>query len=243
MRIRERILILAALLVLTIVSWAILIQQSAVPSEQMGMNASLFITLWVLMMAAMMFPAAAPMVMAFAQVQASKRERGQLFVPTWIFVGAYMVVWTLFGALAWAVAAGVEAAAHQAMWLMENTARLSGGMFILAGLYQFSPLKHACLAKCRTPLNFILNAWRDGYGGAFRMGLEHGLYCLGCCWLLFAILFPLGLMNVAAMAAITLLIFAEKSLPMGIRISQLAAAALMIYGVWVMFVPAALPMM
>jgi predicted metal-binding membrane protein len=236
MRIRDRNLILAALLILAVVAWVVLIQQSARPDEPMGMNASLFITLWVVMMAAMMFPSAAPMVMAFAQVQASKRERGQLFVPTWIFVGAYLVVWTLFGALAWAAAAGVEAA-HPAMWLMDNAARLSGGVFILAGLYQFSPLKHACLAKCRTPLTFILSAWRDGYGGAFRMGVEHGLYCLGCCWHLFVILFPLGMMNIAVLSALTLIIFAEKTLPVGRRLGQLTGGALVAYGLLTFFMP------
>lgn len=237
MRLRERNLILTTLLVLAVASWVVILQQP----EQMGMSALLFIILWVVMMAAMMFPAAAPMVLAFAQVQASKLERGQLFVPTWIFVGAYLVVWTVFGVLAWAVATGVETLAHQAMGLMDNAARLSGGLFILAGLYQFSPLKHACLAKCRTPLDFILNAWRDGYGGAFRMGLEHGLYCLGCCWPLFAILFPLGMMNMAVLISLTLLIFVEKSLPIGQRVSQLVGVALVVYGALVLFMPNALP--
>jgi predicted metal-binding membrane protein len=129
------------------------------------------------------------------------------------------------------------------MWLMENAARLGGGALVLAGLYQLSVVKHACLTKCRTPLGFILGSWRDGYGGAFRMGLEHGAYCLGCCWLLFVILFPLGVMNVAAMAAITLLIFAEKFLPAGRRISQIAAVALIAYGTLVMFMPNVLPTM
>lgn len=182
------------------------------------------------------------MVLAFARVQASQRERGQLFVPTWVFVGAYMVVWTFFGVLAWAVATGVEAAAHQTQWLMDNAARLSGSLFILAGLYQFSPLKHACLTKCRMPLDFILHAWRDGYGGAFRMGLEHGLYCLGCCWHLFVILFPLGMMNIAVLSVLTLIIFAEKTSPVGWRLGQLTGGALAVYGLLAIFVPHSLPM-
>jgi predicted metal-binding membrane protein len=111
-----------------------------------------------------------------------------------------------------------------------------------AGLYQLSPLKRVCLSKCGTPLQFILGSWHDGYGGAFRMGLEHGAYCLGCCWLLFVILFPLGIMNIAVMALVTALIFAEKSLPIGRHISQLAGGALIIYGALVIFLPAALPM-
>ena len=99
-------------------------------------------------------------------------------------------------------------------------------MIVLAGLYQLSSLKRLCLSRCRNPLSFIMTSWRDGAGGAIQMGLAHGLYCLGCCWLLFVILFPIGVMNIVAMALITLLIFAEKSLPRGQRIGQGAALAL-----------------
>jgi predicted metal-binding membrane protein len=129
------------------------------------------------------------------------------------------------------------------MWVMENTGRFGGIVLIAAGLYQLSPLKHLCLAKCRSPLAFIRTSWRNGYGGAFRMGLDHGIYCLGCCWLLFVIFFPLGMMNVAAMAAITVLIFAEKSLSLGHRISQIGALALIVYGLVAVFVPEVLPTM
>ena len=136
----------------------------------------------------------------------------------------------------------LEHLAAQSMWLMDNTARLSGVVLLIAGLYQLSPLKDICLAKCRTPLQFLLTSWHDGYGGAFRMGLEHGAYCLGCCWLLFVILFPLGLMNLAVMALVTALIFAEKVLPIGRQISKLVGAGLIIYGALIIFLPVALPM-
>jgi predicted metal-binding membrane protein len=98
-----------------------------------------------------------------------------------------------------------------------------------------------CLAKCRSPVAFIMTSWRGGYRGAFRMGLEHGLYCLGCCWLLFVILFPLGMMNIAVLAVITVLIFAEKSLPLGHRIAALAAVGLVGYGLLAVFSPEVLP--
>ncbi|HEX6556202.1 MAG TPA: DUF2182 domain-containing protein [Ktedonobacteraceae bacterium] len=101
---------------------------------------------------------------------------------------------------------------------------------MLAGLYQLTPLKHACLAKCRTPADFIRHSWRDGSAGAFRMGLSHGIDCLGCNWLLFVLLFPLGLMNIAAMALLTALTFAEKVFPLGSRIAQCAALVLILYG-------------
>jgi predicted metal-binding membrane protein len=245
---RERNVILALLLVLAAASWALLIWQSVMMNNQimgltMGMGAVLFLSIWVVMMIAMMFPTAAPMILMFARVQRDKRQNGRAFVPTWVFVSAYLLIWTLFGVLAYVGAAWAERLGQQVPWLMVNAARIGGSLFVLTGLYQLSPLKHSCLAKCRTPLDFIFSSWRDGYWGSFRMGLEHGVYCLGCCWLLFVIFFPLGIMNVAAMAVVTLLIFAEKSLQGGQRIAQLAALALIAYGVLVVVVPSVLPMM
>jgi predicted metal-binding membrane protein len=188
---RERYLILGMLLVLAALAWGLLIWQAPMMNNQargltMGISAVLFIAIWALMMVAMMFPAAAPMILMFSAVYAGKRRQEQPYVPTWIFVSAYLLVWTLSGVLAY------------------------------------------FLAK--------------GYAGAFRMGIEHGIFCLGCCWLLFVILFPLGMMNIAVLAAVTVLIFAEKALPIGRHISQLAGVGLIVYGVLVMFLPAALPM-
>lgn len=245
---RERNVILALLLVLAAASWALLIWQSVIMNTQvmeltMGMRAVLLLSIWVVMMVAMMFPTAAPMILMFARVQRDKQQNGRAFVPTWVFVSAYLLLWTLFGVLAYVGAAWAERLGQQVSWLMVNASRIGGSLFVLAGLYQLSPLKHSCLAKCRTPLDFIFSSWRDGYWGSFRMGLEHGVYCLGCCWLLFVIFFPLGMMNVAAMAVITLLIFAEKSLQGGQRIAHLTALALIAYGVLVVVVPGVLPMM
>jgi predicted metal-binding membrane protein len=243
---RERNLILGALLALAALSWIILGWQAraaddAMMSLTMGFSAPVFVAIWIVMMVAMMFPTAAPMILMFATISAGKRNKGQAFVPTWVFVSAYLVVWTLFGALAYGLAVAAGRLADESMWVMDHAAHIGGAVLVLAGLYQLSPLKRSCLAKCRTPLQFILTAWRDGTGGAFRMGLVHGSYCLGCCWLLFVILFPLGIMNVVAMAVITALIFAEKSLPIGRQLGQLAAVALISYGALVLFVPAALP--
>ena len=245
---RERNLILASLLVLAAAAWAILVWQSQMMDDEamgltMGMGAPLFIALWAAMMVAIMFPTAAPMILTFARVQANRKERGQVFVPTWLFVGAYILLWSAAGLLAYGAAVLADRLAEDSMWLMDNAARIGGVVLVLAGLYQVSPLKNVCLGKCRSPMSFILGSWRDGYGGALRMGLEHGAYCFGCCWLLFVILFPLGMMNVAAMAVITLLIFAEKSLAIGKDVGRLAAAALVAYGAVVIALPDALPTM
>lgn len=245
---RERKLILGVLLILTAASWALLIWQSTAMNSQamgmgltMGMNTGLFMAIWVAMMIAMMFPTAAPMILMFTTVYAGKRQKSQAFVPTWVFVSAYLLIWSLFGLVAYPLALGAERLAGQSMWLMTNAPRIGGVLLVVAGLYQLSPLKHLCLSKCRTPLQFILGSWHDGYGGAFRMGVVHGVYCLGCCWFLFALLFPLGIMNIAVMALLTALIYAEKSFPLGRQISQIAGVALIVYGVIVIFVPAALP--
>ena len=243
---RERALILTTLLGLSAAAWGFMVWQivtmrASTMGLTMGMGGVLFLAIWVTMMIAMMFPSAASMILMFATVSASKRQRAQAFVPTWVFVSGYLLVWALFGVAAYFIATVADRLAAQSMWLMENSARIGGLVLVIAGLYQLSPLKNVCLTKCRTPTQFILTSWRDGYGGAVRMGLEHGIYCLGCCWLLFVILFPLGMMNIAVLGLLTALIFAEKCLPIGRLASRIAAGALVIYGIVVIAVPTALP--
>jgi predicted metal-binding membrane protein len=244
---RQRYLILGVLLALAALAWGVLIWQAPMMSSQamgltMGLSAGLFIAIWAVMMVAMMFPAAAPMIVMFGTVYASKRAQQQPYVPTWIFVSGYLLVWILPGVVIYVLAVQVENLTGKSMWLMQNGTRISGSLLVLAGLYQLSPLKNACLSKCRTPLQFLLTSWHDGHGGAFRMGVEHGAFCLGCCWLLFVILIPLGLMNLPVMALVTALIFAEKALPVGRQISLIAGVGLIAYGALVVVVPAALPM-
>jgi predicted metal-binding membrane protein len=244
---RERPLLLALLLILAVASWALLIWQSRTATgmgmgHTMGMGAAFFLAIWVVMMIAMMFPTAAPLILVFARVQNERGSFGRALMPTWVFVGAYLLIWTLFGGLSYLGANEASGLAQQVPWMMLNAARISGDILVLAGLYQLTPLKRVCLAKCRAPQEFLLHSWRDGYSGSFRLGLQHGIYCLGCNWLLFVLLFPLGLMNIAAMALLTALIFAEKIFPLGPRIAQLAALALILYGALVIVVPAALPL-
>jgi predicted metal-binding membrane protein len=245
--------ILASLLLLAGGAWAVLVWQAAgMDTEQMDhvemfttmdMRAALFLGVWAAMMVAIMFPTAAPMILTFAQVQERRRQRGSPVVPTWIFAGTYVGLWVAFGVLAYGAAVGAQELAERSMWFMDNMARIGGGVLIAAGIYQLTPLKQICLSKCRSPLAFVLGRWREGYGGAVRMGLEHGVYCIGCCWLFFLIIFPLGMMNIAVLAAITALVFAEKALPFGREIGWAAAVVLVGYGTLVVFVPDALPTM
>lgn len=243
---RERNAILALLVVFAALAWSyLLIARPADDGDAMGLtmgiSAPLFLAMWTVMMAAMMFPASAPMILMFAKVHHSREERGQAFAPTWVFVSAYIMVWLIAGAVAFGAAVTAEAAAREVGWLADNAGRLGGLVLITAGLYQLSPLKRSCVTSCQTPFQFITTSWREGYGGAFRMGIEHGRYCLGCCGLLFVVLFPLGVMNVGAMIALTAFIFAEKSLPIGRYISLLGAAALVSYGAAVLASPSLLP--
>lgn len=244
----QRNIILGLLLALAAAAWAVLVWQSGgtntdmvMNSITMGLRAPLFLTIWVVMMVAMMFPTAAPMILTFHKVQAGKSQRGEVFVSTWVFVAAYILVWTLAGVAAYACALAAEALAVRAALSPVTAARIGGMVLIAAGFYQLTPLKDLCLSKCRTPVTFIMTSWRDGAAGALRMGLLHGAYCLGCCWLLFVILFPLGIMNIAAMAIITLVIFAEKTLPWGRLAPYAAAVALVLYGALVLTTPELLP--
>ena len=242
---RERTFILVLLLILAAASWAVLIWQSSIMTSMemgltMGMGATLFLGIWVVMMIAMMFPATATMNLAFARVQRARHTGWRASVSPWIFVGAYLLVWALFGVFAYLGALAASGLAGQIPWVMMNTARIGGGILVLAGFYQLTPLKRACLAKCCTPLDFIRGTWHSGSTGAFRMGLEHGMYCLGSNWLLFVLLFPLGIMNVAVMAGLTVVIFAEKMFPRWERIAQGVGLALILSGMLVIVVPATL---
>src|SRR5580704_17690433 len=206
----------------------------------MGLSLTPFLAIWVIMMVAMMFPTAAPMILTFHNIQRRRTARGA-FLATWVFVAGYLILWALTGIAAFVLAYVAEAAVSHFAVPASAFARFGGVVLILAGLYQFTPAKNFCLLQCRTPVAFIMTSWRAGVRGALRMGWLHGLYCFGCCWLLFVILFPLGNMNVAAMAAITLLIAAEKLFPLGRLTARASAVVLIIYGGVVIAMPELLP--
>ncbi len=190
-----------------------------------------FVAMWTVMMAAMMLPAMTPMVLTFAAAQA--RRTRTMAIPTWIFIAGYLLVWLAAGLLVYIlVQAGSSFVAHLSSAERERWAPLAlGAVLVGAGLYQFTPLKRTCLAHCRSPLAFVALHWRDGRFGALRMGLRHGVYCLGCCWALFAVLVAAGLMSVAWMLLLTLVVAIEKLLPLGQRAAAGIGLALLILGV------------
>jgi predicted metal-binding membrane protein len=193
-----------------------------------GTRLILYLGMWVTMMAAMMLPAAAPMILMFSTIYRRQQERGGAFVPTWVFVAGYLAAWAVFGACAWALGETGTRLARVYPVIMEIGPRVAAVAIIAAAVYQFTPLKQRCLSLCRSPLDFVLNHWRPGAVGAWSMGLEHGRYCVGCCWVLFIMLVAVGLSSIPWMGLITLIILAEKLLPGGKVIT--ASIALLLFG-------------
>ena len=236
------VVVLAVLLTASALCWFALFRQSTtgmIVTVTMGLAFGPFLALWIVMMVAMMAPTAAPMILTFQRIQ-SRRAAGGV-AATFLFVLGYLLLWSLTGIGAYALARGAEALGHRFAISPDISARIGGALLIAAGLYQLTPAKDFCLSTCRAPVAFSMASWRGGPRGAFAMGWLHGLYCFGCCWLLFAVLFPLGMMNIAAMAVVTVLVFAEKALPWP-RSGVVGSAVLLIAsGTAVLAVPRLLP--
>lgn len=188
--------------------------------------------MWWVMMIGMMLPAGLPMVMMFARINRNKREAGKPYVPAMVFSGAYLLAWGAYSLVAAAAQWGLESLALMSPMGATSSSVLGGALFLAAGIYQLTPLKHACLRHCRSPLSFVLNSWRDGATGALAMGMRHGFYCLGCCWILMALLFAVGVMNLLWVAVIAILVLAEKLLPAGPWMARVSGAAMCAYGVF-----------
>ena len=204
-------------------------------------GAGVFVAVWTVMMAAMMLPAAAPMIVIFASAQA-RRER-DIAIPTWIFTSGYILVWLAAGLLVYIlVQIGSDIAARLTSADRVSWAPVAlGATLVAAGLYQFTPFKRICLTHCRSPFAFVAQHWRDGRAGALRMGLRHGAYCLGCCWALFAVMVAAGVMSLAWMLLLTLVVFVEKVLPHGRRASAVIGVALVALGLAIASGAASMP--
>src|SRR5262245_35383015 len=188
-----------------------------------GEIAPLFL-MWAEMMVAMMIPSAAPMILTFAMVNRKRREQDRPFVPTGMFVLGYLIVWTAFSLVAALAQWALHGAALLSPMMESSSPIFAGALLIIAGLFQWTPWKHACLNHCRSPLQFLLHDWRDGTAGALVMGMKHGAFCAGCCWMLMALLFVAGVMNMVWVAAITILVLLEKVAPQTWRLGYGAGA-------------------
>jgi len=246
---RDQVVIWGGLCAITLLSWLYLIwmpmpsgmmmdgMQMAMPMPYQGTAQEAWLTfaMWVVMMAAMMLPSVAPMVLMFARLRRGSgraSSSGQASsVDTWLFALGYMIVWSVFSAIVTAGQLGLQRAAIIGDAL--RVTPLIGGIILIAtGIYQLTPLKEACLSHCRSPLTFFMTNWHEGRFGALRMGLSHGAYCVGCCWLLMALLFVAGVMNLLWVAAITALVLIEKVTPYGRGIAALSGVAMIGAGLW-----------
>lgn len=247
---RERGIIAAALLGIAAVAWAYMIYEAramnvtgvcACLGMAMGGNTGAaaawplgsllpLVLMWAGMMVAMMLPSAMPMILTFATVSRNRRQHGRPYVPAAVFVGGYVIVWSLFSIIVAIAQWLLHRAALLSPGMASSSAWLGGLLLLAAGIFQFTSLKHSCLAHCRAPLEFIMAHWREGNAGALRMGLEHGLYCTGCCWALMCLLFVLGVMNIYWIAALTLLVGLEKIVPRGLWLSSATGLILTAWG-------------
>ncbi len=248
---RERWIIAAALAGIAAVAWAYMIHEARAMNlsgvcECLGMQMGGFagadwsagsllplFLMWAGMMLAMMLPSATPMILTFASVSRNRRRQQRPYVPVSVFVAGYVAIWSAFSALVAVVQLILHRQAFLSPAMASTSATLGGVLLLAAGVFQFTPLKRTCLTHCRAPLEFIMTRWRDGVRGAFRMGLEHGAFCTGCCWALMALLFVLGVMNILWIAALTILVGLEKLLPRGIWLSSATGIILTAWGVLV----------
>ena len=188
--------------------------------------AVLVFLMWWIMMLAMMLPSASPAVLLFAKVSHSQKASGRPFVPAGFFLAGYLMVWGLFSLIATGAQWGLEASGVLSMMTGSRNLALSAAILIAAGLWQFTPLKQACLRHCRGPLHFLMQGFRPGVRGALWMGAEHGLFCLGCCWFLMGLLFYGGVMNVYWIAGIAVYVLLEKVTPVGHWLSYVTGLVL-----------------
>jgi predicted metal-binding membrane protein len=236
---RDHLVVVATLVVIMALSWGYLLAGTGMGMADMAMTpaiwtpgyAVLMFLMWWIMMVAMMLPSAAPMILVFATINRKQRETDHPHVDTSIFVLGYLAAW-----------AGISLVAVILQWAFERAGILSpmlvatnmvfGGILLLAaGIYQLTPIKHACLRHCRSPLAFLSTHWRREVRGALRMGLLHGAFCVGCCWFLMGLLFFGGVMNLYWIAGIALFVLLEKTVPAGHWLGYATGVALLVWGV------------
>jgi predicted metal-binding membrane protein len=242
---RDRAVVLAGVAGLSALAWAYLLvltwrmphqdmaMAMAMPHMQAWRTTEVLLTwvMWAVMMVAMMTPSAAPMILTFATLNRRRRAQQGLFVPTTVFLLGYLLVWGGFSVLATFAQWRLHTAALLSPMMVSTSPLLGGLLLLAAGLFQWTPLKSTCLTQCRSPLGFIMTEWREGAWGALQMGLRHGMYCVGCCGVLMALLFVAGVMNLLWVAAIAALILVEKVLPHGKLMGRMAGGVLMLAGV------------
>jgi len=249
---RDRWVVVAALVIVIFAAWIWIVfgagtgttavamtQMAGMPDMDMMMEravwtpgyAGLIFAMWWVMMVAMMLPSATPMLLLFARVNRTQKVRDRPYVATGFFAAGYLMAWGGFSLLAAGLQWGLERLDFLGPMMTATNYWLGGTILLAAGLWQLTPLKGVCLRHCRSPLSFLAQQWRPGRLGAFRMGLAHGAYCLGCCWFLMGLLFFGGIMNLFWIAGLALFVLLEKTIPMGHWFSRIAGVCFAAWGV------------
>lgn len=190
--------------------------------------------MWMVMMVAMMVPSSAPMIIMFATINRKRREQKGPFVSTGVFLLGYLLAWGWYSVLATLGQWGLKSATLLSPTMVSTSPILGGALLLAAGVFQFTPLKHACLTRCRSPLGFLMTEWRDGTRGAFIMGLRSGNYCVVCCWVLMSLMFVAGVMSLLWMAIIAAFVLVEKVAPGGKWVSHISGLLLIMWGAWML---------
>jgi predicted metal-binding membrane protein len=233
---KERIVLLSTLGVVVLLSWVYLFDMAG--AMDAGHCASMagvpwsrgyftaMLVMWIIMMVGMMVPSAIPTILIYASVVRKAAREGSSLAATEVFVAGYVVIWTLFSLVATIAQWTLDCMALLSPMMMSNNNILGGVLLLAAGGYQLTPFKGACLRHCRSPVQFLASRWKSSRIGAFQMGLEHGAFCLGCCWMLMGLLFFGGVMNLWWIGGLTLFVLLEKILPFGARAGQLMGVIL-----------------
>jgi predicted metal-binding membrane protein len=249
---RDRLVVIGALVAVILVAWVWVLlgagtgtstvamtRMAGIPDMDMMMEravwtpayAGLIFAMWWVMMVAMMLPGATPMLLVFARVNRAQKARDRPYVATGVFAAGYVAAWGGFSALAALLQWGLEQLDLLGPMMATTSWWLGGAILLAAGAWQLTPIKGVCLRQCRSPLGFLAHNWRPGRLGAFRMGVEHGAFCLGCCWFLMGLLFFGGIMNLFWIAGLAAFVLLEKTIPMGHWLGRVAGIGLAAWGV------------
>lgn len=253
---RDRVILIFGLIAITLLAWGYVINLSFQmrdmtmdTSPSMDMSPSPLmpdvqpwhvedfffnLTMWAVMMVAMMTPSSTPMILAFAGLNRRRNVNENTGNKSLSFLAGYLIVWFSFSAIATLIQWGLHSVGALSPEVISVTPLIGAIILILTGIYQFTPLKYVCLSNCRTPVSFLVTEWRDGTSGALIMGLRHGLYCLGCCWTLMLLLFVTGIMNLLWVALIAGYVLIEKVTPAGQMISHAIGLFIFGWGVWLL---------
>ncbi|MGE0487072.1 MAG: DUF2182 domain-containing protein [Gammaproteobacteria bacterium] len=201
---------------------------------------AVFLVSWVLMMIAMMLPAELRFTLAYVRA-ARAAQPGPLGPRVGAFLAGYLATWVAYGVIAWLLDRALRSLAPAALAWDAQGPLLAGAVVVAAGLFQFTPWKQACLTHCVSPFGFFMQHWHDDLGGALRLGATHGIYCVGCCWALMAVMFAVGVMSLLWMTVLALAMLFEKLAPVGWRVAPVLGMALIVLGAWLAFEPSSVP--